>query len=310
MTASARAPRYRGIFPVVPTTFTDTGELDLESQKRCLDFMIDAGVDGLCILANFSEQFSLSDDEREILTRSCLEHVAGRVPVIVTTTHYGTAVCAARSRRAQDLGAAMVMVMPPYHGATFRVPEPLIYEFYARVSDAIGIPIMVQDAPASGTMLSAPFLARMAQQIEQLAYFKIETPGAASKLRELIRLGGDAIEGPWDGEEAITLLADLDAGATGAMTGGGFPDGIRPIIDAHRNGHVNRAFELYQRWLPLINHGNRQGGILTAKALMKEGGVIACEAGRHPFPSMHPEVRRGLIGIAQRLDPLVLRWGR
>ena len=66
----------------------------------------------------------------------------------------------------------------------------------------------------------------------------------------------------------------------------------------------------YARWLPLINFENRQGGILTAKALMKEGGVIACEAGRHPFPAMHPEVRRGLIDIARRLDPLVLRWAR
>ncbi|MFN7154746.1 MAG: dihydrodipicolinate synthase family protein [Acidovorax sp.] len=309
-THSLQNPRYRGIFPVVPTTFHEDGRLDLDSQKRCLDFMIDAGVDGVCILANFSEQFSLSDAERETLTRLSLEHVAGRVPVIVTTTHYGTRVCAERSRAAQDMGAAMVMIMPPYHGATFRVPEAQIYEFYARVSDAISIPIMVQDAPASGTVLSAPFLARMAQEIEQLAYFKIEVPGAASKLRELIRLGGDAIEGPWDGEEAITLLADLDAGATGAMTGGAFPDCIRPIIEAHRQGDMDQAFSLYQRWLPLINHENRQGGILTAKALMKEGGVIACEAGRHPFPAMHPEVRRGLIDIARRLDPLVLRWAR
>lgn len=307
---TVKPPRYRGIFPVVPTTFLEDGRLDLESQKRCLDFMIDAGVDGLCILANFSEQFSLDDAERDILTRTALEHVAGRVPVIVTTTHYGTRVCAARSRRAQDMGAAMVMVMPPYHGATFRVPEAQIFAFYARVSEAIDIPIMVQDAPASGTVLSAAFLARMAQEIEQLAYFKIEVPGAASKLRELIRLGGAAIEGPWDGEEAITLLADLDAGATGAMTGGGFPDGIRPILEAHRQGDADRAFALYQRWLPLINHENRQGGILTAKALMQAGGVIASDAARHPFPPMHPEVRRGLLDIARRLDPLVLRWGR
>ena len=302
--------RYKGVFPVVPTTFHDDGSLDLESQKRCLDFMIDAGSNGLCILANFSEQFSLSDEEREVITRTALEHVAGRVPVIVTTTHYGTAVCAARSRRAQDMGAAMVMVMPPYHGATFRVPEAQIFEFYARLSDAIDIPIMVQDAPASGTVLSAPFLARMAQEIEQLSYFKIETAGAASKLRELIRLGGDAIEGPWDGEEAITLLADLEAGATDAMTGGGFADGIRPIIEAHRNGDKDKAFAEYQRWLPLINHENRQAGFLAAKALMKEGGVIACDAPRSPWPPMHPEVRRQLIDIARRLDPLVLRWGR
>ena len=270
--------------------------------------MIDAGSDGLCILANFSEQFALSDDERDLLTRTVLEHVRGRVPVIVTTTHYSTQVCLARSRRAQELGAAMVMVMPPYHGATFRVPEGKIYEFFARLSDGLDIPIMIQDAPASGTVLSAPFLARMAAEIEQVAYFKIETPGAANKLRDLIRLGGDAVEGPWDGEEGITLLADLEAGATGAMTGGGFPDGIRPIIEAHRAGENELAFERYQKWLPLINHENRQGGILTAKALMKAGGIIASEAPRHPMPTMPDDTRTELIAIARRLDPLVLRW--
>ncbi|ABE44752.1 dihydrodipicolinate synthase family protein [Polaromonas sp. JS666] len=304
------AARFKGVFPVVPTTFNDAGELDLESQKRCIDFMIDAGSNGLCILANFSEQFLLSDDERETLTQTILKHVAGRVPVIVTTTHFGTRVCAERSRRAQDAGAAMVMVMPPYHGATLRASEEKIYEFYAALSNAIDIPIMIQDAPMSGTTLSAAFLARMAKEIKQVSYFKIETAGAASKLRELIRLGGDAIEGPWDGEEAITLLPDMDAGATGAMTGGGYPDGIRRIVDAYAAGRREEAIAQYTRWLPLINYENRQGGILTAKALMKAGGVIACEAPRHPFPAMHPEVRKGLIETARRLDPLVLRWGK
>lgn len=307
---TSRSPRYRGVFPVVPTTFTEAGELDLPSQKRAVDFMIDAGSEGLCILANFSEQFALADDERDVLTRTILEHVAGRVPVIVTTTHYSTQVCAARSRRARELGAAMVMAMPPYHGATFRVPDTQIHAFYARLSDALDIPIMIQDAPASGTVLSAPFLARMAREIEQVSYFKIETPGAANKLRELIRLGGDAIEGPWDGEEAITLLADLNAGATGAMTGGAYPDGIRPIVEAHREGRADDAFALYQRWLPLINHENRQTGLLAAKALMREGGVIACERPRHPLPPIHPDSRAELIAIARRLDPLVLRWAR
>ncbi|MCT9811510.1 dihydrodipicolinate synthase family protein [Acidovorax sp. Be4] len=303
-------PRYRGIFPVVPTTFHADGTLDLASQKRCVDFMIDSGVDGLCILANYSEQFLLADDERETLTRLVLEHVAGRVPVIVTTTHTSTAICAARSRRAQDMGAAMVMVMPPYHGATFRFGEEQVHRFFAGVSDAIAIPIMIQDAPAAGTPLSPAFLARMAKEIEQVSYFKMETAGAANKLRELIALGGEAIEGPWDGEEGITLLADLEAGATGAMTGGGFADGIRPIIEAHRKGDKDAAFAQYQRWLPLINHENRQAGFLAAKALMHAGGVIACDAPRSPWPALHPEVRRQLLDIARRLDPLVLRWAR
>src|SRR5688572_15533323 len=189
-----RPARYKAVFPVVPTTFTESGELDLESQKRCVDFMIEAGSQGACILANFSEQFVLSDREREVLMTMILRHVAGRVPVIVTTTHFSSGVCVDRSRRAQDEGAAMVMVMPPYHGATIRVGESQIYDFFAELSGALRIPIMIQDAPVSGTVLTAPFLARMARELDNVAYFKIESPGTASKLRELIRLGGDAVE--------------------------------------------------------------------------------------------------------------------
>lgn len=60
---------YTGVWPVAPTPFHENGDLDLEGMKRVLDCMIDQGVDGICILANFSEQFLLSDDERATLTR-------------------------------------------------------------------------------------------------------------------------------------------------------------------------------------------------------------------------------------------------
>lgn len=306
----AARPRFKGVFPVAPTTFDERGGLDLGSQRRCIDFLIDAGANGICILANYSEQFALADDEREVLTNAILEHVGGRVPVIVTTTHFSSRVCAERSRRAQQAGAAMVMVMPPYHGATIRAGEAAIHEFFRTLSDAIDIPIMIQDAPVSGTTLSPSFLARLAQEIANVAYFKIEVPGAAAKLRELIRLGGDAVEGPWDGEEAVTLLADLDAGATGTMPSAAYPDALRRIVDDYEAGRRSEAVAGYERLLPLINYENRQCGLLACKALMKEGGIIASEAARHPLPALHPATRAGLIEIARRLDPLVLRWAR
>ena len=306
---AARA-KLKGVFPVAPTTFDERGELDLPSQLRCIDFLIDAGSSGICILANYSEQFALTDTERETLTDAILTHVAGRVPVIVTTTHFSSRICAERSKRAQQAGAAMVMVMPPYHGATIRAGEAAIFDFFRSISDAIDIPIMIQDAPVSGTALPAPFLVRMAQEIANVAYFKIEVPAAAAKLREMIRLGGAAIEGPWDGEEAITLLADLDAGATGTMPSGAYPDALRTIVDDYAAGRRDQAVAGYERWLPLINYENRQCGLIACKALMKEGGIIASEAVRHPLQKLHPATRAGLIEIARRLDPLVLRWGR
>jgi len=303
-------PRYTGVFPVAPTIFDERGGLDLEGQRRCIDFLVDAGSSGICILANYSEQFALGDDEREVLTEAILKHVAGRVPVIVTTTHFSTRICAARSRRAQEAGAAMVMVMPPYHGATIRAGEAGIYEFFAALSDAIDIPIMIQDAPVSGTALPAPFLVHLAQEIANVAYFKIEVPYAAAKLREMIRLGGDAIEGPWDGEESITLMADLDAGASGTMPSAAYPDALRRIVDDFAAERRDAAMAGYARWLPLINYENRQCGLLACKALMKEGGIIACDAARHPIPPLHPATRAGLVEIARALDPLSLRWGR
>ena len=232
---------YRGVWPVVPTIFTEAGDLDLEGQKRVVDCMVDQGSDGLCILANYSEQFLLSDDEREVLARDCIEHVAGRVPVIVTASHFATRIVAERCRKAAELGASMAMLMPPYRGAALKGTEEQTREQFARAADAAGLPIMVQDAPLSGVELSVPFLARIANEIDEVAYFKIETPQAAAKLRTLISAGGDAIEGPFDGEEAITLMADLDAGATGTMPSALAPDLLRPVVEAHREGRRDEA---------------------------------------------------------------------
>jgi 2-keto-3-deoxy-L-arabinonate dehydratase len=301
---------YSGVFPIAPTTFDDRGELDLDSQRRAIDFMVDSGVDGICILANFSEQFSLTDSERELLTTTILEHVGGRVPIIVTTSHFSSRVAAERSRRAQEVGARMVMLMPPYHGATFRADEQGILEHYGRVADAISIPIMVQDAPASGTPLSATFLARMAREIPLLAYFKIEVPGAAAKLRALIGLAGDAIEGPFDGEESITLIPDLDAGATGTMPSGMIADVLGKVVRLYLGGDRDAAVELWERHLPLINFENRQCGLRACKALMEEGGIIRSAACRHPLVPLPEPTRVGLVELARRVDATVLRWGR
>ncbi len=301
---------FKGVFPVVPTPFTDTGALDLEGQKRIIDCMIDQGVDGMCILANFSEQFLLTDAERETLAELCLTHVAGRVPVIVTCSHFSTQIAADRAQQAASLGAAMIMLMPPYHGATLKGSEAGIYEQFARIGDAAGIPIMVQDAPLAGIEMSVPFLARMAREIEQVAYFKIETPMAAGKLRALIEAGGDAIEGPFDGEEAITLMADLNAGATGTMSSALLPDLIKPVLEHHAAGRAAEAAAQYAKILPLINFENRQCGLRACKVAMMEGGVIKSDHVRHPLPALHPATRAELLALAREIDPLVLRWGK
>ncbi|XSC42390.1 hypothetical protein ACF1BQ_028655 [Bradyrhizobium sp. RDT10] len=110
---------------------------------------------------------------------------------------------------------------------------------------------MVQDTPLSGVTLTVPFLVRLAREVPLVNYFKIEVPFAAAKLRSLIEFGGEAIVGPFDGEEAITMMADLDAGATGTMPSALLPDLLRPVIDNHKAGRsrkLPRPMQGCSRW--------------------------------------------------------------
>lgn len=301
---------YRGIYPIAPVAFHDNGDLDLEGNARVIECMIDQGVDGICILANYSEQFLLSDDEREQILTLSMKTVAGRVPVIVTCSHFATRIAADRARRAAEAGAKMIMLMPPYHGAALKAGEPGIIEHFSAIADAAQIPLMVQDAPLSGVALSVPFLVELGRQVPLVQYFKIEMPGTAQKLRALIEAGGEQIIGPFDGEEGITLMADLDAGATGTMTSALLPDLIRPIVMDFLDGRRDAARAEYARLLPLINFENRQCGLRATKTVMKAGGVIKSDAVRHPLEAMHDDTIAQLLELAGEVEPLALRWGK
>jgi len=200
--------------------------------------------------------------------------------------------------------------MPPYHGAGIKLDEASIYEHFAQVAEAAQIPVMIQDAPLSGVTLSVDLLVRIAKGLPLVRYFKIETPQTAAKLRKLIEIGGDVIEGPFDGEEAITLMADLDAGATGVMASAMIPDLIKPIIENHKKGNRAEAIKGYERILPLINYENRQCGLRAAKTVMMEGGVIKSDHVRHPLEQIHPATRKGLLELARAAEPVALSWGR
>ena len=299
-----------GILPVAPTPFHADGSIDTDGMRRVLDCMIDQGVDAICILANYSEQFVLTDDERATLTKVSLEHVAGRVPVIVTISHFATEIVVNRAKEAQSLGASMLMMMPPYHGVGLVPAEAGIFEHFSAVSDAISIPIMVQDAPLSGVNLSVPLLVKMAKEIENVSYFKMETPFAADKLAALIEQGGADIVGPFDGEEAVTLLADLDAGCIGTMTSALQPEKIRPIVTEYLAGNTDAALEQWKICLPLINHENRQCGLRAAKTVMMEGGVIGSDHVRHPLKPMSQRTKDRLISLSHELDLIALNWGK
>jgi 2-keto-3-deoxy-L-arabinonate dehydratase len=299
---------FKGVMPVAPTIFTDDEELDLEGQRRVVDYLVDGGSDAVCILANYSEQFSLTDEERELVLTATMEQAAGRLPVCVTTSHFSSRIARQRSLRAQEMGASLVMLMPPFVGATMNVDDEAVMEYFRRVSDGLEIDIMIQDAPMSPTTLSVPLLARLAREIPQIKYAKIETAQAADKLRALIAAAGNDLPGPFDGEEAITLIPDLEAGAQGTMSSCMVPDQLGQIVRDFHAGERDKAVRQWEDLLPFIHFENRQCGLRATKVLMKEGNIIGSDTTRAPIGDLHPDTRSQLVELAKRHNPLVLRW--
>jgi 4-hydroxy-tetrahydrodipicolinate synthase len=301
-------PLLTGVVPVVPTVFHDDETLDLEGTARVVDYLVDAEVDGLCLLANFSEQFSLTDEERDVVARTLLERAAGRVPVIVTTSHFSARVAAERSRRAQEMGAAMVMLMPPFFGASMAVPAEQVLRYFRTVAAAIDIPIMLQDAPMSTTALPVGLFSELLTGIPHISHAKVETPGAADKIRALVAASGEALAGPFDGEESVTLIPDLDAGAVGTMCSSLAPAELGRVVRRYREGDREGAVADWEALLPLIHFENRQCGLRAQKILLAEAGIIGCDRTRAPLAPVSPETRAGLLELAHRRDVFMLRW--
>ncbi len=301
-------PALRGVLPVAPTVFHDDESLDLDGQRRVTEFLIDAGAAAVCVLANYSEQFSLTDAERLQVLEATLEQVAGRIPVIATTSAYSARVARERGVEAQRRGAQLVMLMPPFFGATLAVAEADVVRYFHTVAQGLDIDIMVQDAPMSPTLLSVDLLARLAIEIPQIRHVKIEMPRTATKVRALRKAAGDALPGVYDGEEGITLIPDLDAGVTATMSSGLVPDALAHVVGDFHAGRRDQAVQQWEQVLPLIHYENRQCGLAAAKHLMYVGGIIGSARCRAPYPELAPVVGDELLALARRKGALVLQW--
>ena len=300
--------KYYGMWPVAPTPFHENGEVDYEGMDRVIDCMVDQQVQGICILANYSEQFLLSDDEREKLTKLCMKKIDGRVKSIITVSHFATDIVKTRAQLAKSLDADIIMCLPPYHGQ-LKANEAQIFEQFEEISK-IKIPIMVQDAPLSGIELTVQLLTKMIQEIEYLTCFKIESPQAASKIKSLIKNCESKLEGPFDGEESITVYSDLESGISGSMSSALLPEKIAPVIEHYLNGNKEKAEEIYNDILPLINFENRQCGFRGTKTVMKEGGVIKSDFCRHPIKPLDTDTKKLLFNFAKKYDLLTYKWGK
>lgn len=293
----------RGNFPILATAWTDDGRFDAKSQARLIDWLIDSGVHGLVVAANASEGHAQSDAEREQIVKFALERVAGRVPVVITVTHFAVEIVRDRARKAEALGAACVMSLPQFFG-NWGSDLPAAFAYYRALAGAVRIPVMVQDHPVSGVVMGADFLTDLATEIENVSYFKLEFTQSPFKIARVLAQAGGQVKGMFGGESGIYFIEEYERGGRGTMPACYLPRVFSETFRLLEAGDLRGAHDFFDPYVPLLNFELRMANRNLWKCILKQLGVIASDRVRGPMPAYwDADTRRQCLEHVQRLDP-------
>jgi 4-hydroxy-tetrahydrodipicolinate synthase len=290
---------FEGVYPILATPFDEKEGIDLESFDRLVRFMGSLAVDGITILGVLGEANRLVDREREALIRTAVA-AAGRMPVIVGTSHSGTLAARELSQMAEQLGAKAVMVTP--HAEA--VPnDDRVFDYYKAIADGIGIPIVAQDHPASTQVhMGVPLLLRLVRELPRVASIKQEAVPTAPKIRALAAGMKERRIPILTGLGALYGLFDLEAGSSGFNTGFAFPEALMAMVRAAQLRDWKKVREIYARFLPLIVF-EQQPGVAVRKEILRLRGAITSNTVRRPGAALNPMTADQLRLLLDSLFP-------
>ena len=290
MTANTFNETAEGVYLITVTPFKDNGDLDLASTDRMVDFCLERGVTGLTILGIMGEATKLTAEESRQFVRQVLARVQGKVPVVVGASAAGFAPMSELTKSVMDMGADGVMVAPP---STVRTDDQ-ICSYFDMVTETLGpdVPWCLQDHPTStGVQMSSSVVLRILKNSPTCVMLKHEDfPGLAklSAVRQAIEKGDlrkiSILTGNGGG---LFLPEEMVRGANGAMTGFAYPEMMVDVVNAFKAGNVERAFDIFDCYLPLAKYEQQAGvGLAVRKHLLAQRGAIASAAVRKPGPKL------------------------
>lgn len=292
---------FRGTYTVMITPFDHTGALDLAATADFVDWQVREGIHGLVPLGSTGEFLSLSDDERASVAETVIGTVAGRVPVIVGTGAESTDEVIRYSRQAEAMGADGVMIIPPFYSTP---TEDELFEHFRRIGEALSIPIMIYNNPATANVDLTPRIVERLSRIDNVSYIK-ESTMDVTRIRDILDFCGDrmTVFGGIMGFESFL------AGAEGWVAVGSnvMPRELARLFSLWSDERdFDGARELYHQVLPIIRlvAGHRYVSASKAALAMMGRDVGKPRAPRLPLPEAE------IVMVADALKQAGVKLGR
>ncbi|MBZ5762463.1 4-hydroxy-tetrahydrodipicolinate synthase [Rhizobium sp. VS19-DR104.2] len=262
--------KFRGVYTVMITPLDEDGAVDLTALAAFTDWQIREGIHGLIPLGSTGEFLSLSEDERDGVARTVIETAAGRVPVLIGTGAEDTRECVRLSKKAEEMGADGVMIIPPFYSTP---TDDEIVHHYRTVASSISIPIMVYNNPATANVDLKPELVKRIAAIEGCDYIK-ESTLEVTRVRDIIRLAGDnmTVFGGILGFESFVLGAQGWVAVASNVAPGPMARIFELVVDEK---NIDEARALYLKWLPVIQAVGGQAYVAGSKSLLNHMGFGA-----------------------------------
>ncbi|MEU1288138.1 dihydrodipicolinate synthase family protein [Kitasatospora sp. NPDC005856] len=267
-------------YPVTPLSAADGGP-DLARLTELIDRLVRSGCHAIAPLGSTGESAYLDDQEWYTVAEASVAAVAGRVPTVVGIADLTTRSAVRRARFAERAGADVVMVLPLSY---WRLDEREVTRHYTEIADAIGIPLMIYNNPATaGVDLGPELLHRLVDQVENITMVK-ESSGDIQRMHRLAQLSDGALPF-YNGSNPLALEA-FAAGAAGWCTAAPclIPDLTLDLYRAVRGGDLDTARRVFQRQLPVLRFLVGRGLPTTVKAGLALRGLDVGEPRRPLLP--------------------------
>jgi len=231
---------FKGQMPILFTTYHADGSIDTDSQKRLIDLLVQNKPAALGHLGGASDYQKLSQKERDLCITTLVERVNGRYPVFIGNTDLSLQQSLANAKRAQELGANLLMTCSPIYG---HATQDQLFDYYKALCDTVSLPIIVQDTGASANEYTPAFMMRLSE-LPNIGYAKCEGPKFLTYTSQLLKMAGERLQviGGAGGNGMIQLL---DLGITAFMTGTEAPEIHNAVIHAYLEGQAEKAEEIY-----------------------------------------------------------------
>ncbi|MGJ1284016.1 dihydrodipicolinate synthase family protein [Sphingobacterium spiritivorum] len=262
---------FKGIVSYPITPFDQQEKVDLRLFKILVERLVVTGSHAIAPLGSTGVLPYLTDAEKEAITLATVEQVAGRIPVLAGVSNLTTERTVHHARFAEKAGADAVMIIPMSY---WKLTEDEIFRHYQTVADAINIPVMAYNNPATGGIDMSPSLLIRLLQIPNVTMIK-ESSGDVQRMHQLYQAFGKDVAF-YNGSNPLALAA-FTAGATGWCTAASnlIPDLTKALYEAVCQNNLPEAQRLYYQQAELLKFIVEKGLPRTIKAGLHLMGIDA-----------------------------------